>query len=504
MDALHVALAAALLALPPSPSAAAEPSTYRCEARGGRAWREYRTRHFVVATDVSAGRAEAVVRDLERLHGLLVQALVGEQAEIPGKVRAVAFDDPADFRRMGREPFEAYFKIDGLSRPTIVFAMDGFQDDSEVVAQVLAYHLSWYLFPRQPHWFTIGLGHFVQTVGRIREESTAKTGTRIVRGGREIGGRWAGLAPGAVVSFLRRAGGGMPEDLLTWSGWGNEDVTKEVVDRYYGWSWLLYHWLWNTRPKAFTEFTNRLADAEDPAAAWRACFPDLDPAKPGGTRALSDALEAYQRGGRFAAYQVKAPEDARFTVAPLSSAEVHMLLLDARSRRTDRAAVDAESAEAAREDPTHPGALWNLARDGDRRAAMRKAAAARPDDWRAWYLLSSALDRAEERAEKEAALRKAVALDPDGAVARDELAWLLYASGRPKEALTHANAAVDLAPWYPSAVDTLAAVASALGKCKEATILEHRAIDLVSERARAEYQKRLADIQARCAAPAAR
>ncbi|HEY6003415.1 MAG TPA: tetratricopeptide repeat protein [Anaeromyxobacter sp.] len=503
MNAPRSALRAALLIVPLLSSAAAEPSTYRCEARGGSAWREYRTRHFVVATDLSAGRAEAVVRDLERLHALVVQALVGEQAEIPGKVRVVAFADPADFRRMGREPFEAYFRIDWLSRPTIVFAVDGFQENAEVVAQSLAFHVSWYLFPRQPHWFTIGLGLFVQTVASTREETTAKIGTRIVRGGRETGGNWAGLAPAGAVKYLRRAGGGMPEDILTWSSW-TDDVHQEVVDRYYSWSWLLYHWLWNTRPKAFTDFTNRLANAEDPAAAWRACFPDLDPAKPGGTRALSEALEAYQRDGRFAAYQVKAPREAQFSAAPLSSAEVHMLLLDARSRRTERASIDAEVAEAAREDPLHPQALWNTAREEDRRAAMRRAAEARPDDWRGWYLLSLTLKPDEERTEKEAALRKAVALDPDSAVARNGLAWLLYQSGRPKEAIVHANAAVDLAPWHPPAVDTLAAVAAALGKCKDAAILEHRAIDLVRDSERARYQKRLEDIESRCAAPPAK
>jgi tetratricopeptide (TPR) repeat protein len=503
MNALRIALAAAFL-VPAVPHAGDGPTTYRCEARGGRAWREYRTRHFLVATDLSAVRAEVVVRDLERLHGLVVQALVGEQVEIPGKVRVVAFADPADFRRVGREPFEAYSRIDWLSRPTIVFAMDGFQENPELVAQVLAHHVSWYLFPRQPHWFTIGLGEFVQTVGSTREETTAKVGTRIVRGGRETGGTWAGLAPPEMVKYLRRSGGAMPEDLLTWSGWGTEDVTHEVADRYYSWSWLLYHWLWNTRPKGFADFANRLANAEEPAAAWRACFPELDPARPGGTRALSDALLAYQRDGRFAAYQVKAPFDGKFTVAPLPSAEVHMLLLEAKRRKTDVAGMDAEVAEAVAEDPLHPQALWNASRYGDRRAAMRKAAEAHPDDWRAWYLLSLALSLEAERADREAALRKAVALDPDSVVARNELASLLYESRRPKEALPHANAAVDLAPWHAPAIDTLAAVASALGKCKDAVILEHRAIDLVRDRDRAGYQQRLDDIEARCAAPAAK
>lgn len=497
MHAPRAALALALLA-PAFHAVGGDLAPYRCEARGGHAWREYRTAHLVVATDVSGSRAAALVNDLEQLHALVVQALVGEQVDVPGKLRVVAFADPADFRRLARSDFAAaYARRDWLWRPTIVFPVEGFQADPEVVAHELAHHVSWHLFPRQPRWFSEGLAQFVQTVGRPREQAAPRTGTHLVHGGRESGGHWVGLAPRTVLEYLRDLGNGMPEDLLRWKGTGS----TELSDRYYAWSWLLYHWMWNTRSKAFTDFTNRLADAEAPDDAWRAAFPDLDPAAAGGTRALSEALERYRRDGRFVSYEVKAPFDARSTVTPLPPAEVHALVLDARMRELDEAHAAAESNEAWQEDPTQPETAMYVARYGDPREALRKAAAARPNDWRAWYLLSTHLTSEAEWPEKESMLRKAVALEPDAAVARNALAWFLYERDRPKEAITHANAAVDLAPWSAPAIDTLAAVASALGKCKEALVLQRRAVALLpAGEQRKSYQERLAGIESRCTA----
>jgi tetratricopeptide (TPR) repeat protein len=474
--------------------AAAEP--YRCEARGGPAWREYRTAHFLLATDLSSARAEAVVRDLEQLHALVVQALVGEGVEIPGKVRVVAFADPRDFEKLAPDDTSAYLKMGSLLTPIIVFPSDGFQADPVLVAHELAHHVSWYLFPRQPRWFSEGLAGFVETIGRTRTESAPQTGSHIVRSGRATG-RWAGMVRPDVARWFREWGGAMPPDLLTWSG----AQAADDAFRYHAWSWLLYHWMWNTRPKAFTEFTGRLSNAADPDVAWRECFPDLDPSKPEGAKALADALERYVRAGRFASYEVKATSDARFAVAPLAPAEVHMLLQQARIRRQDKADAAAEIDEALREDPLNPIAAWFASNEPEQlRALLRKTTAARPDDWRAWNLLAGTFDAATDASEKEAALRKALALNPQSASVRNNLAWLLVGAGRAKEALPHANAAADLAPWSPEVIDTLATVAAELGKCAEARVLQRRAVDLLGkgDEARERYEKRLADLEARC------
>lgn len=498
----RAAVTAAIL-LAASAAHGGEPPTYRCEARGGPAWREYRSAHFTLATDMGAARAEALVASLEYLHALVVKALLGDGVEIPGRVQVVAFASPGDFRKLAAsDEIRGYFGIGRFHSPFIVVSGDGFDADEETVAHELAHHVSSYAFARQPRWFAEGLAQFVQTVGRVRGATAAATGTHLVRGGRGSGGRWAGVAPTDLVRWLHAESGGMPRDLLTWSG---KELPGEM-GRYYVWSWLLYHWLWNTRSKAFGAFAGRLANAEDPAAAWRASFPDLDPSRPGAFEGLQRMLDLYAKNGRFVTYEVKAAPDLRFTVAPLPAAEVHVLLSGVGRGPRDADGLRAELEEALGEQPDHPVAIaamrWSPA---ERAAALREAAAARPSDWRAWLLLGDTLQDERDRPEKEAAYRKAIALNEDGATARNNLAWHLLQAGRVKEALPHANAALDLAPWSPAIVDTLAVTAFELGKCKEALVLERRALDLVPKELadeRAGLEKTLARIEARCTAPA--
>src|ERR1700682_2634408 len=92
-------------------SAPALAGGFRCSAQGGPQWREYRTRHFIVATDQSPQSAAILIRDLETLHALELQALVGEQVEIPGHVRVVAPASEALFNELVGEPGTiGYFK----------------------------------------------------------------------------------------------------------------------------------------------------------------------------------------------------------------------------------------------------------------------------------------------------------------------------------------------------------------------------------------------------------
>jgi tetratricopeptide (TPR) repeat protein len=502
--ALSASLVAALLAASPLAARAGVPLAYRCEARGGAAWREYRSAHFVVDTEVSRAKAEALLGDLERMQHLVVQAMVGESVEIPGRVRVIAFAGPEQLRELaGSSHVTGFFAIGRLDEPTIVLSVDGLRASPEVIAHELVHHLSWFLYPRQPRWFAEGLAQFIETVATTRTESAPATGTHLVRGGRESGGHWAGLAPDSAMWSLKEWTG--PVDVKDLLGWDEVRSDGDVPERHHVWSWLLYHYLWNQRSKAFTAFQERLAAAEDPAEAWRAAFPEYDPAKPGALAALEEALDKYRRAGRFVAYQVKAGTvDAAFTDAPLAAADLHALLAGVRLS-TDAGGTAlrrAELAEALREDPAQPVALYELAAldKASPVAGLRRSVAARPGDWRAWALLGHALGEG-DAAEQEGAYRKAVGLATDNAFANVGLAWLLVRTGRAKEALPVANRAVDLAPWDAATVSTLATVAAHLGKCREALVLERRAAALTGT-STASVKKRLAEVQARCAATA--
>jgi Tfp pilus assembly protein PilF len=495
------AAAGALLLAAPAP---ALPAGIRCSARGGDEWSEYRSKHFLLDTDLSVARAAALVAELETMQALELQALAGEQVEIPGRVRVVALSDPAQFRSMaGGYQWGAYYVVSPSGEPTIVIPASPGQGSRahELVAHELAHHLSWYLFPRQPTWFAEGLAHFVETLGSAPATRSAPLGSHIQRGERAQG-RAIGRAPAWMQEQLTSARPVPPRELLAWQGGESESDPG----RFHLWSWLLFHWLWNARSRDLSAFEQRLSAGEAPAAAWRASFPDLDPEKPEAMARLEDQLDRYRRDGRYVFATVSASADTAHSRAPLGPADVHLLLLDARSAwpqgKEREELVRAELEEALREDPSQPRAIaWRAQLTGESPVpALQKAVAARPGDAGAWFALGAALG--EDPAGREAAYRKAVALNPDHALAHNNLAWALARAGRMKEALPEANRAADLSPWSPAILDTLAYVAAGLGKCPEALVLQRRAVELLPGREGPELREHLAAYERRCGAPA--
>jgi tetratricopeptide (TPR) repeat protein len=253
---------------------------------------------------------------------------------------------------------------------------------------------------------------------------------------------------------------------------------------------VLYHWLSSEREKQLGAFEDRLAANEDPAAAWAAAFPELDPAKPDALARLDRELAAYRGNAHYEPFRVRPRKvDASFQERALSPAELHLMRVAVRDPSrwpkagADRAAlVRAEYDEALREDPTLPDAVAARAREDGRSiaAALTPVTVARPADARGWFLLASALDPAVDPGEKELSLRRAVALAPDDAVVNAELARLLASAGRAKEARPFAERALELAPWDRQAVETLGDVAFRIDQCKPAIALERRAADLLS------------------------
>jgi hypothetical protein len=501
------ALAALVVAIP-----TAEAGAPSCSIPDVEDWREYRSAHFALATDVSAKRAASLVAELEKLHALVRAALFGEGVDVPGRFRVVAFASPRHFEKHAPPNTAAFVKTGLLGEPLIVFPFEGNSPVPETVAHEIAHLVSYFQFPRQPRWFAEGLAIFVSSVARERTESAPALGSHIVRGAQRGGGRWAGLASPEILQYVASSLHVGAKELLEWTGATHEGDPGG----FHAASWMLYHWLWNQRSRQLTAYQERLAAGEAPAEAWHAAFPEWDPARPGTLAALEDALALYRKGGRYASYRVEAKDvDPSFTETALAPAELHVLLADARGRwPDDRAERDAllrrELDEALREDATQPVAIsWGAElRSAPPAAALRAATAARPGDYRAWLLLADALDASSEAAEREAALRKAAALEPGSARANNSLAWLLVSSGRAREARPFADRALDLAPWDPTIVDTLAAVAMGIGQCKAAVALQRRAADHYppADPGGDGFRERLADYEARCApsAPAAK
>jgi len=471
-------------------------ASFRCPAKGGAAWREYRSAHFIVDTDAGRSDVQPFVHMLEHMHALVLQALVGEQVEIPGHLRVLAFADQTDFHEMGGDSAAGYYSRGEFGEPTIALPLRALWSDPEAVAHELAHHISFFLFPVQPRWFTEGLAEWVQTVAaRPTDTALSFTGTHIARGTKAMAGAMAGSIPVNLVSWLGYDARPLPaKELLSWNG----VETASAEARGHLWSWMLYHWLWNERSKAFADYQKRLADGGDPDGAWRAVFPELDPSNADAMAKLDGELDRYRTRGRFAFYKVQAEGDPHFSEAQISSSDLHILLLAMRRswpREPDqqqalrRAVLD----EALAEDPGSPLAQYARAKFAGKvdASALRQAVKSRPADWRGWLLPGQLAPTAEQGP----ALRKAVELNPASAAAQNALAWLLVRSDRAKEALPLASRALDLAPWDANIVDTLAEVAARLGKCREALQLGKRAVATAGGE---QMRKRLADIEKRC------
>jgi tetratricopeptide (TPR) repeat protein len=485
-------------------TAAASPKPFRCSAQGGRQWHEVKSAHFIVDTDATGGTLSTLVQSLENYQAKEIFTLLGGPADLPGRLRVVAFSNPSDFEDLAGGS-QGYYGRSDLYGPYIALPLVDSHAHGETVAHELAHYVSFFLFPAQPRWFSEGFAEWVQTIGTDQTVHEAPTGSHIPR--RSPARYAAGASSPSLVGSLASAPHVPGKELLEWKG----AVDSAIPWRYHAWSWILYHWLWNARSRGLADYQQRLMNGEDPDAAWRAAMPDFDPGDPAAMKKLDAELLRYRDEGRFVAVRIDARGSGDFVeVGKLSCPDVHMLVSHVRANRGNPAEsaphIDADTAEALAEDPLHPVALWqrNQSNAAGFLELIRKSAAERPKDARAQLVLARTLAKLSSE-EALPALRRALALDPDNGLAQGELALALLRAGKAGEAIAPANRAVDLAPWDPRALDALALVAAAVGKCKEAVALERREIWLLEEaEAAAKLKERIAADAATCESSSAR
>jgi tetratricopeptide (TPR) repeat protein len=464
-------------------------SPFLCSSRGGPAWRELRSEHVVLQTDLSVERARAMVRELELARGAVLQALFAKPPDIPVVLHAVAFASDGDFSDVSPEGAAAYFTtVDGFT-PIVVLPGTLQSGTRAALIHELAHHISSFPLLRRPLWLNEGLAVYLESMGSVSLGAEMSVGT----------------VPERIQVPGKRVDRVLVRDLFAWTrvdpSWGSR-----LVHRHYVSSWFLVHYLFNKQPRAFEDYLRRLGRAEDPRAAWKAAFPAWDPDVQGALDDLESALDTYARGTQFSYRRIDVQVSPRISEHPLPSAEVHalraVLLSVAGERRGE--VIRAEVDEALSEDPGNPRALAVLA-GLDRRADLlplaRLSVQAHPTSWRAWSALASALRR-DEGEERLAARRKAVDLAPDEPLAVYQLARELVAAGRAKEATPLTLQLLRVAPYSPLVHETVASVAMQLGLCVDALRSQQRAIDTLSDlappRARERRERVLAEYQERC------
>jgi len=474
-------VAALAVLLTSSPAQAGRPE-FRCPARGGTAWRELRTEHFLVETDLSSGKARELARELEMMLGVVRHGLFRAPPPMPGTIRVLALRSTEEFDLFAPGRGDAFYARSRWGEPVIVLPGVFAEEQRIVIAHELTHHVLARAFARKPLWFSEGTATYMETVGSSGPRSTPTVG---------------GVPQWRYRSVFPYHG-----------GIGAVLVAKGRLEtKQYGLAWALVHFLLNRQPREFGELQLRFARGQDPIIAWREVFPQWDPGARGGAELLDDEIGRYLARGKFAYRDVKLPQVTAATERDMSASEAHAARLSLpwgnRGKPFRLADLLAEADEALAEDPANVDALAIVAGARPERAlaAARRAVQLRPGDTRAWMHLSERLPE-DDAAGREDALRRAVEVAPESAMALNNLAWELLGSGRSGEALPLARKAMFLAPWDAATLDTLAGVHADLGQCDEALEVQRRAIDVLPDAASAENRRvlteRLAQFERQC------
>lgn len=100
-----------------------EPLT--CPHKGGPAWTEVRSEHFVLRTDLGASEAQATVIRFEQLHAVLSSVVPGPRRASSGRLEIVIFERVADYDVVAPPQASAYLsvKLTGDLEPIPVMVM---------------------------------------------------------------------------------------------------------------------------------------------------------------------------------------------------------------------------------------------------------------------------------------------------------------------------------------------------------------------------------------------
>ena len=229
-------------------------------------WREVKTAHVTLKTDLDAEEARRAAMAVERTRaGLLAAAWAGAKLQ-PEHIEVVVFASQLDFVRYFGPNLLGLF-LHG-SYPPMAFlygppdkwehrANLALDETTSVLKHELVHHLAAFIYRREPRWFAEGLAQYLETLRFAEDGKTAILGEVNLQ----------------ALSYYSRYHVSVSE-VLPWGGKFDAQDTSKTLGLY-GTSWLLVHWLSNTHPDDFARYQTLLAKGIDPDKAWKAVFPNL-------------------------------------------------------------------------------------------------------------------------------------------------------------------------------------------------------------------------------------
>jgi tetratricopeptide (TPR) repeat protein len=430
-----------------------------CVVHGGTEWREVRTEHIVMSTNLDSQDARAAAVELEYARSALLLAFHVE-AVPAGPLTAVVLRRHSQLEEFAPPSVLGFF--DPRGQLVVVTAGEALIHPKPNLGVVLHELTHWYAassFRRQPRWFAEGLARYLETMVVDSDRQEVSLGE-----------------PNFQDYEYSQLDVATLEELWSW----NPEVVP--VTKLYASSWLWMHFLMNRRSEALGTFELALARGKSPRAAWDQSFK--------GDSNLTREVQDYLLGGTYAVTKVGLQAVAQ-TVEErsLTPAEVHLIRarLAQASSVDPRPSRDVEVDVALGFDPSDVRARFmkvESTTDAQQRLALARALVMDlPNDPAAWRALASNLNEASEKAEATAAWERALALDPQDPATQAALVAVEHRAGNLERALTLATSASRARPWDAALLYELSELWLAKGHCDEALETYVRMVELVDEQA---------------------
>jgi hypothetical protein len=440
-------------------------------------WRELRSRHFRLRTDLPEGSAQRTLEKLESVRWWL-QSAWATGGDSPGTTRAIVLAKPSELR--------TFTEIMGLATTTregpllVTTGYDELLGDRSPGLEVLAHEVGHELIRRRmpgaPRWYQEGLAGYLEGVEALDDRTVRFVGRQ--------------YAPSLYSGTLEDDRPMLSLDATTGRHW--ETATDEQVGALYYWSRAWVAVLRAEEPARIRALDAALAAGTSWERAWTDLRTQLD------APYLQEKLWRYTHAGGWPREVHEITPLDRAAVQPLSEGELtswegHLCFADlwtvaARTKGNSTLArnVRTELEAAAKEAPGEvipQVRLASLERDPVRRLARADDLVARfPRSPEALVFRAAVLrDEGGPAEERRAAALAAIAVAPESVDALSAHAIEELRAGNPENALATISHAAELEPWNSSVFVFRALVRGAIGRCDEAALDAQRAIDVLPD-----------------------
>jgi hypothetical protein len=360
--------------------------------KGGPAWHELASEHFILWTDLPEADAGRALRHLEGFRDVVSRFIFSGAARLPSKSLVIAFRSSDDWAHFGNPKVVGFFKPISesmLNVPYLAYEAERWDrnvDPRQIVQHELGHLAVHSLLEDPPAWLDEGIASFFETTVINDAVTVAEVG----RMPETFSLRLAATRMPTVEHVVLKASG--------------EDRHQPG---FYLRSHVLVSYLMNREGQRFAAYQRALKEVppgvEHHEAAWRRVFAD------GASSGMQTAMDHWLRTGRVTVLELPIPEREKVVLQtrPLGDADVHTIrALMYASFKEKREEALGSAAAAVEADPLHVvgnliHALLTKNADPER---VRLVAAEHPDDWRAWFLVALA---AKEEKESAAALHRA-------------------------------------------------------------------------------------------------